>query len=507
MNRYPRLLGALALALFPLVASALAQDEALDDFKKAFPRFKERAERIEAVRTLELATSVGAVDTLCGLMKDRDREVARAAAHTLAKISTAPVRERLPVLLEEEKDALVLSGVLEAVELSKLGAAAPQVRACLAHKDAGVRVHAAAASAALGDAEAVPELLTALQDREGAVRIAALDALGDLGDAAGAEAVALALGDTDWHVQASAIQAAAKLRHKSAVGPLIGLLRHEGRLAADAMQALIAITGDDYDRAEAWERWWERVGERWEPPTAAELAKRAEARKASAARYGPVREDGTNYHGIETPSKRILFIIDISGSMEDLVVDRAAFEGRGYRDYTKMTIVKAELVRTIENLGPNVFFNILAFASEVEEWKKGLKQANVVNRSNAIKWVEKLSPIGGAAAQGLASALGGGDLSAGRTNTYLALTTGLEVAGRGARDSAYATEVDTIFFLSDGRPTCGEFVETQEIVDRVSELNKLRKVVLHVIAIGQFHKDFLRDLASRNGGAFIDLGK
>jgi hypothetical protein len=229
--------------------------------------------------------------------------------------------------------------------------------------------------------------------------------------------------------------------------------------------------------------------------------------KASKARYGPVVEDGTAYHGIETPSKRILFIIDISGSMEELVIERSSFEGRGYKNYTKMEIAKGELSRTIEGLGPNVRFNILAFAADVAPWKKGLAQANVVNRSNALKWIEKLQPIGGSGAQALASALGGGDLEKGRTNTYGALIAALDYAGRGMQDRYYQSEIDTIFFLSDGRPTAGEYVETRDIVERITDINKLKKLVMHTIAIGQFQKDFMRDLAERNGGLFVDLGK
>jgi len=38
-------------------------------------------------------------------------------------------------------------------------------------------------------------------------------------------------------------------------------------------------------------------------------------------------------------------------------------------------------------------------------------------------------------------------------------------------------------------------------------VNELRKVVIHTIAIGEFQKDFMRKIAERNGGVFVDLGK
>jgi hypothetical protein len=37
--------------------------------------------------------------------------------------------------------------------------------------------------------------------------------------------------------------------------------------------------------------------------------------------------------------------------------------------------------------------------------------------------------------------------------------------------------------------------------------DKLRKVVLHTIAIGEFQKDFMNRLAEDNGGVFVDLGR
>jgi hypothetical protein len=67
--------------------------------------------------------------------------------------------------------------------------------------------------------------------------------------------------------------------------------------------------------------------------------------------------------------------------------------------------------------------------------------------------------------------------------------------------------VDTVFFLSDGRPTHGKYIDTKDILDRIVEANRLRKVVLHTIAIGDFSKAFMEQLAGRNWGTFVDLGK
>jgi hypothetical protein len=65
--------------------------------------------------------------------------------------------------------------------------------------------------------------------------------------------------------------------------------------------------------------------------------------------------------------------------------------------------------------------------------------------------------------------------------------------------------VDTVFFLSDGEPTVGEFVQTEDIRAEIHRVNQLRRVVIHCIAIGNFQKNFMESLAKENGGLFVDL--
>ena len=76
-------------------------------------------------------------------------------------------------------------------------------------------------------------------------------------------------------------------------------------------------------------------------------------------------------------------------------------------------------------------------------------------------------------------------------------------------DASYTkVEADTVFFLSDGRPTIGDYVDPDDILREIKSLNDLRRVVIHTIAIGEFQKDFMERLAAQNGpGVFVDLGK
>lgn len=155
----------------------------------------------------------------------------------------------------------------------------------------------------------------------------------------------------------------------------------------------------------------------------------------------------------------------------------------------------------MQSLEDYVDFNIIAFATGVKAWKKDLVKANVLNKSSAVDWVRKLEAIGGASKEDLAQAglTGSANLDAGKTNTYGALTSALGAAGRGTKDKNYECAIDTIFFLSDGRPTVGEYVEPQDVLREIRESNKLRKVVIHTIAIGEFQKDFMKQLAEETG--------
>src|SRR5690606_30871695 len=109
--------------------------------------------------------------------------------------------------------------------------------------------------------------------------------------------------------------------------------------------------------------------------------------------------------------------------------------------------------------------------------------------------------------------LGGtANLAAGKTNTFKALMYPFGVDPDAKRpttgeDGALENPIDTVFFLSDGRPSTGKYTDTNEILEEVVRLNDRYKMVFHTIAIGEFQKSFLESLAQRNGGVFVDLGR
>ena len=60
-------------------------------------------------------------------------------------------------------------------------------------------------------------------------------------------------------------------------------------------------------------------------------------------------------------------------------------------------------------------------------------------------------------------------------------------------------EIDTIFLLTDGRPSVGPIVDPSQLADEVERWNFSRSIRIHTIAIGA-KSDFLARLAKDSGG-------
>lgn len=521
-------------ALFLLLATLLgggflaAQDdeaklEALKEFRKYFPTYREVAQQREAVFALKGQETVDAAQELVRLLEHRVPEVREAVLEVLGTYSDprtfAPFLAELP----KEKNAARRANLVEVFARAKVKEALPLLRAFASDKnvDAATKHQVARALQVLGtstDVDTREALAALLAHADPMVRVAAVDTTGSLRVKELGEALVPLLDDAAWQVQASAIQAVAKIRVQSAIDPLIAIMKKGGRLQQDAGVALERITALEFgfDTA-AWEQQVAKLKSLgWRIPTDEELEKAAQAKAVSDKRYGRTPAPGAaQFAQIQTTSTQILFIIDISGSMEDLVVEREKFQG--YDDYSKFAIVRTELLRAIDSLQPNSNFNIVAFATELHPWKKTLVPANVINKDAARSWVRRLKPLGGKESQELAQAglTASANIGAGKTNTYTALLSAFGVdpdkapsgPSTGGQSVAARNRLDTVYFLSDGRPSTGKLVDTGEILKAITELNRSYKMVIHTIAIGEFQKEFLKDLAAHNGGVFVDLGR
>jgi Mg-chelatase subunit ChlD len=494
----------------PTATAPGADDEIVKEFKKYFRKYKDTPTRVEAILALEGTESQGVVKVLLPILKDKELDVVRAAIRVLGGFKTRPPVDLLLLTLAENKDEAVRVGIIQSLGMGGYADTKEGLLPCLEDKSWDVRRRAIQALAVTRDETVAPAIAPLCADRETAVRCAALEGLADLKSQLVVDPAIGDLTHETWQVRASAIRALGIVRHVKSVGPLIERMAlEEGRLVEDIGHALANLTGRDFgQRIEGWQGFWNRYKDTYKIPTDAEIRRLREKQKERKAEYEP-RPGVVSYHGIETPSRSILFVIDVSGSMESLAIETERFKDGNYPSFKRIDIVKTELKRTVQDLESYVKFNIVSFATDIKRWKKTLVTANVLNKSSASTWIRRLESIGGSSKEDLASVglTGSANLEAGRTNTYGALMDALGAAGRGRKDKNYEVSVDTIFFLSDGRPSHGKYVDTDDILREVREANELRKVVIHTIALGEFEKDFMRNLAEQNGGIFVDLGR
>ncbi len=500
------------VALSGLSPSASAQgDETVRDFRKFYREAKTPAERVEYVLSLEKIESPGVVDVLVPVLKVvEEPDVVRAAIRVLAGFKTTEPVAALIATAETDKTEAVRLGILQAIAQARYTAAAPALLVMLTDKSWDVRRRSIDALGAFKDVAHAPAIAALCADSEPAVRCSAMDALAVLKSELVIPPAIVSLSDPIWQVRSSAIGALGKVRRIDSIEPLLTRMAiEEGRLRPEIGNALDEITGKTLgDRLAQWQAFWTSVKEHYKIPTDAELAKLRAKQAEERAKYKPSGPQ-TVYHGIDTPSRSIVFVIDVSGSMENLVVEKERFQDGGYPSMSRIDIVKTELARTIDRLEPFVKFNVLSFGTDMKWWKNDLVPANALNKKAGRDFAMRLAPLGGSSKEDLASVglAGSANLEAGKTNTWGALSWALGFAGRGTKDKNYEVAVDTVFFLSDGRPSHGDYVDPEDILREVRTANKLRRVVLHTIAIGEFQKDFMKRLAEENGGVFVDLGR
>ncbi len=293
-------------------------------------------------------------------------------------------------------------------------------------------------------------------DPDVAVRIEALQALLAAPPESARDDIVAALEDEAWQVRAIAIAACRRATLLSAVGPLIEALgRETGRLVTDIDDALYAIVGVRmYGDAVLWQAWWEE--------NEADLR----AREGTPAdEEEPERRGGTaSFYGIVTTSQRVLFVVDISFSM-----DHTATAG----GKSKLHIAKEQLASALADLPDEALVDIIVYSESYAAW-----QGSVVTlgkqRKKAAAFIASLRANG-------------------TTNIADAV------------DKAFGMDVDTVFLLSDGDPNRGRITDLSALLRELLERNEEARFVFHTIGIGDAAgSSFLKALASQTGGRYVE---
>ncbi|MEO2164512.1 MAG: VWA domain-containing protein [bacterium] len=293
------------------------------------------------------------------------------------------------------------------------------------------------------------------------------------------------LAHKSWLVQRAAIEALVVLGQREGVGAMIAALEGaNGRLRTDLRGGLAALTGLDYHTNHTlWQTWWEAEGTQFEMPKT--------GRTLSAAL--PAEDSiGMSFFGISTESQRVLFLLDLSGSMEFSMIARdnptdapgAPKDLPRGKEQSRIQAAKVDLVRALGGLREGALFNLVLYASDVWTWQDELVVMEGNQRVEVQEYVDELSASGG-------------------TNIYGALRTALEIAGVKGGEEWDSPRIDTLFLLTDGRPSMGLTTNTDEILAYVRDKNRSAGIVIHTIGLsGAQDAYLLSELAAQNGGTY-----
>lgn len=296
------------------------------------------------------------------------------------------------------------------------------------------------------------------------------------------------LDDARWAVRAASLAALERTPAKEAVDAIVARFpKEEGRLRDDCVRALIALTGGDCARTpEAWKQWWALHRETWNgPPPKVDPDKPPPNPNNPVPAAEPAKEgQKTGFFGIDLKSRRLVYVIDLSGSMNEKVSEKSK--------ETRAEVAKAELIRAIRALEDGSLFSIVLYSNEVRVWKAEMVTADSDTRKAAVEFVEKAPVVGGTATyDAVAAALVLGDVGKGKAR---------------APDGTGDAKLDTILLLSDGKPTAGRFVEPTQIRNAVKDLNKARRIAIHTIAFGKdADEKFMEGLATDAGGTYLKM--
>lgn len=431
-------------------------------------------DRIVAFMTLGPRMSVDEAKTLARIVdRRRDPLLAQSLAQAYILAERDDVHAWLATDALTLKQPLVLQAVLDAQTIHADARARPGLLAVFERvkdrpRDATLAYGAVRAIGAIADREDRTFLLRVPGHEDARVRLAGAETIARQKpvDINVRGAIVTYLHDESPVVREAALEAVGQAGIVELTDNVADALEDEHlRTRAVAHAALVEMHRRDlgWDPTD-WKRWWKTrkdlPGDRKMEPT------------SSVARY----------YGMQVRSDRVLFIIDLSGSM--------AFPWGAEVDKTRIGVAKQQLTQAIESLGKHTLFNVIVFSDDVKAWRKtGETLASTSAKADALAWIDKTfeKPTGG---------------------TYM----------HAALEEAFARnpQVDTIYLLTDGLATDGEPIVPEAILASVHRWNRFRRVVIHTIALTLEDlqpdalrkeslagiKQFMRRLASLTGGEY-----
>ena len=279
----------------------------------------------------------------------------------------------------------------------------------------------------------------------------------DLGSAV--ELALAQVGQKSWELRSVAYRYLTRFRDLGSIPALIERYgKEDGRLQQELSDALFAHTGTRCWSREEWDAWWRKNRQGHALP-AAETVAAASKKKPSGG------GSTASYFGIPLVSKRCIFLIDTSGSMNAKIgTDKKR---------TRLDEVKKQLHDAVAKLPDDQWFNIYFYAGSPSPMWSDLRQAAGAEREEVLERIKKTG------------------IGPGGTNIFDSV------------ERAFGNvEVDTIYLLSDGEPSAGRITEPMLIAEQVRRWNYGRQVVVHCISVGTNSK-MMERLARESGGEYV----
>ncbi|GEM_PF-1434672 len=465
------------------VFEKMKSDEAVQVLCRTGLGARDAAVRRNAAKALGRLRRSEAVESLMRALSDRDATVGVATARALARIGDATAAPAITRRLSRLKPA-VKGETLRA--LGVLNALPPDAEMEKHLRDAHweVKVGAIDGAAASRHVSTPAWAKAGLADRSYRMRIASVEALAALGPVGGQalssalEGVERSLKDDDWRVRAAGIHVTPEIWDIGCITLLVeGMAREQatggGRLLIDYGRALRLFTGKTIGyNATLWEAWWR-----------AQKTKFRIGKKPERNRYGVLEWEGgedaeksdsvVTFYSLPVMSKRAAFVFDFSGSMGNKASEET--------EKTKIEIAKAKMLETLAKFDRNQWFNILIYRYKSEyppdpkverAFPAKLMPADRIRKHNAEDFLLTTEPKGWGC-------------------FYEALTEALAIP-----------DVNTIYFLSDGKPSRGRYVYQENLIEALRRETRFQRVMIHTVLTGEKGTDerFMKNLAAVTWG-------
>ena len=305
------------------------------------------------------------------------------------------------------------------------------------------------AIAGVKNEKSVKALISLVEKRSGDVRqkVLVLEAFGKRDDKETLEAIVEQLESKLDRLRIAAIQAGAARRDREVIPVLIRALadtwKARDRVWLEIRQALVKLTGQDFDAIEDWKKFWESSRATFDPK---KVGKEEGPTSVAVKRT----EDSVEFFGSEIFSRNLVFVIDISLSMV-MYDDSENYQGSDIeKDRQRLKRAKDQLSQALRKLERGTRFNIITFCETVVPWQKRMQTASGRSLASALTFVSRLGA---------------------KPATY---------TDDAMKEAFKDLAVDTIVLMTDGAPVRKDNPNSKRLVEQITkwvrDVNASRKI-------------------------------